>query len=223
MNMAQLFSKSADTYLRALLLSGLLALVGLCVVASQQCEPGYITRVGWAPEQPVPFSHAHHVGGLGLDCRYCHGSVETTPSAGFPPTHTCMTCHSQVWTQAETLAPVRRSYAQNQPLRWTRVYDLPEFVHFRHDIHIFAGVGCEACHGRVDQMPLTRQATALKMKWCLDCHRDPAPHLRPRQHLFDMGWQPPEAPDERAALGEELMKKHAIETDILTNCSTCHY
>jgi len=221
--MAQLFRKSADTYLRALLLSGLLALIGLIVVASEQCEPDYITAVGWAPAQPVPFSHAHHVGGLGLDCRNCHGSVETSPSAGFPPTHTCMSCHSQVWTNAEMLAPVRNSYAENRPLRWTRVYDLPEFVHFRHDIHIFAGVGCQECHGRVDTMPLTRQATALTMKWCLDCHRDPAPHLRPREHIFEMGWRPPEEPGERAALGQRLMKEHAIETDILTNCSICHY
>lgn len=221
--MAQHFSPRADTYLRAAVLTAALLLMGLCVVASEHCEPDYITSVGWAPAQPVPFSHEHHAGSMGLDCRYCHASVETAPSAGFPPTHTCMTCHSQVWTNADMLEPVRQSYAQDKPLRWNRVYNLPKFVYFKHNIHVSAGVGCAECHGRVDRMPLTYLATSLKMKWCLDCHRDPAPRLRPREEVFNMQWKPPDDPDAHKQLGEQLMNERSISTGVLTNCSTCHY
>lgn len=221
--MTQLFSAKSDTYLRVALLTGPLFMLGLIFVASEHCEPDYITRRGWAPAQPVPFSHEHHAGSMGIDCRYCHSSAEVSPSAGIPPTHTCMTCHSQVWSDAQMLEPVRESFAQDKPIRWNRVYKLPEFVHFRHQNHVAAGVGCQSCHGRVDQMPLTSQAVSLKMKWCLDCHRDPAPHLRPPAEVFNMNWEPPDDPGARESLAVELMSARRINTDILTDCSTCHF
>ena len=131
-------------------------------------------------EQPIPFSHAHHVGGLGIDCRYCHTSVETSSFAGIPPTKTCMNCHSQIWSTSPTLEPVRESFRTGVSIQWTRVNDLPDYVYFNHSIHVNKGIGCESCHGRVDRMPLTWQENSLQMDWCLDCHRDPGKHIRPR-------------------------------------------
>ena len=171
-------------------------------------------------DQPVPFSHEHHVGGLGLDCRYCHTSVEKARFAGLPPTETCMTCHSQIWTNAQMLAPVRASLAENKPIRWQRVHKLPGYVYFDHSIHIAKGVGCSTCHGPVHEMKLTRQAAPLTMKWCLDCHRDPAKNLRPRDAVFD-----PELDSLRMtseASGQKLIAAYHIRTDHLTDCSTCH-
>jgi hypothetical protein len=169
--------------------------------------------------QPVPFSHQHHVGGLGIDCRYCHTSVEHSSFAGLPPTETCMTCHSQLYTQAPLLAPVRESLAADAPLRWNRVNYVPDFVYFNHGIHVSQGVGCSTCHGRVDAMPLMWQAHSLFMKWCLDCHRDPAAYVRPRREVFNMEWQPP--PDQRAQ-GLKLVKEYHVNTTQLTDCSMCH-
>ncbi len=179
------------------------------------------TAVGIAIEQPVPFSHAHHVGGLGIDCRYCHTSVERSSFAGLPPTETCMTCHSQIWTNAAMLEPVRASLRDDTPIRWNRVHDLPDFVYFNHAIHVAKGVGCETCHGRVDRMPLMRKAQPLTMGWCLACHRDPAPHLRPHAEVFTMGWTPPRGTDRRA-LGEALMRSYRIHDKTLTHCTICH-
>lgn len=218
--MSQLFARSADTYVRLTMAGVLVALIAGSFVISQTCEPDYVTAVGWAPDQPVPFSHAHHVGGLGIDCRYCHGGVEKTSTAGMPPTHTCMSCHSQVWTNAEMLEPVRHSYQTGEPLEWNRVYALPDFVLFKHNIHVHAGVGCETCHGRVDTMPLTRQAQSLQMQWCLQCHRQPEKYIRPRDEVFTMGWKPPK---NREEMGRKLVKKYDINTEILTDCSICHY
>ncbi len=218
--MSQLFEKSADTYFRLGILGAFLLLLILWAVSTYACQPGYIKRNGWTSPQPVPFSHKHHVGGLGLDCRYCHTSVTNSANAGFPPTHTCMTCHSQVWTHAPVLEPVRQSYRLNRPLHWKRIYNLPDFVMFRHDVHVANGVGCEDCHGRIDKQPLTRQAVSLQMHWCLDCHRHPEEYLRPRSEVFTMGWKPP---DNREALGRKLVKKYGIDEEILTDCSTCHY
>ena len=218
--MAQLFERTSDTYLRLAGACVLVFVVSLSVVGYYQCQPRYITRVNWAPEQPVPFSHAHHVDGLGIHCLYCHHTVEESSSAAYPPTHTCMSCHSQVWTNADLLEPVRTSYQQDEPLAWQRVYDLPEFVFFKHDVHVAAGVGCESCHGRVDQMPLLRQATSLTMSWCLKCHRNPEQFIRPREEVYTMGWQPPE---DRQALGRRLIEEYGIQTENLTDCSICHY
>jgi hypothetical protein len=178
----------------------------------------YWTRTGLAEGQPVPFSHKHHVGGLGLDCRYCHVSVETASTAGMPSSDTCMTCHSQIWTNAPMLAPVRQSLARKAPLRWRRINDLPDYVFFDHSIHIAKGVGCETCHGRVDEMPLTWRTASLHMSWCLDCHRDPAPNLRPRDAVFAMGWRPgPGLPTGKALIGA-----NHIVTAGLTDCTVCH-
>jgi hypothetical protein len=169
--------------------------------------------------QPVPFSHRHHAGELGIDCRYCHSGVETSPRAGLPPTETCMTCHSQIWTNASMLEPVRKSLADGKPIQWTRVAKLPDYVFFRHDVHIAKGVGCETCHGRIDQMALTFRAKSFTMEFCLDCHRDPAPNLRPKDHITDMTWKPPA--DARAK-GEAIAAHEGIRVSELTHCYVCH-
>jgi hypothetical protein len=215
--MAQIFQPSADLVLRLAALSLVLGLAGGLLVwhgslASQ-------APLGQPVEQPVPFSHKHHVGEVGIDCRYCHTSVEEASYAGIPPTRTCMTCHSRLFTGAPMLAPVRQSLTRDQPLHWNRVHVLPDFVYFDHGIHVHQGVGCVTCHGRVDRMPLTYRAEPLTMRWCLDCHRDPAPRVRPRAHVFDMDWQ---FPDDADAPGRQLMDAYGIRTDRLTDCSVCH-
>ncbi len=179
---------------------------------------GYNSQVRYIPPQPVPFSHKHHVSGLGLDCRYCHTAVEVSQSAGIPPTHTCMTCHSQIWTNAEFLAPVRQSLAENKSLRWTQVNTLPDYVYFDHSIHIAKGVGCTECHGPIGDMPLTWKAETLYMSWCLSCHRDPAPHLRPKDQVFNPHWQrTADTPS-----GKELMAAYHIHPETLSDCGVCH-
>jgi hypothetical protein len=180
----------------------------------------YTTQQNMARDQPVQFSHAHHVGAIGIDCRYCHTSVEKAAFAGIPPTKTCMNCHSQIWAQSPYLEPVRASFRNDTSLEWNRVNDLPDFVYFDHSIHVAKGVGCETCHGRVDQMPLMYQAATLQMRWCLDCHRNPEKYLRPKDQVFTMGWQPPV---EQALLGERLKREYHIRgRAVLESCSTCH-
>jgi hypothetical protein len=178
----------------------------------------YVRHRGWTVEQPVPFSHQHHVAGLGIDCRFCHVTVETAADAGLPPTYTCMTCHSQIWTNAALLAPVRDSLANNTPIIWHRVTDLPDYVYFNHKIHIAKGVGCESCHGKIQDMALTRKARTLTMGFCLDCHRDPAPNLRPPDAIFNTDWhRTTEAPSPAA-----LMRHYHVGGRNLTDCSICH-
>ena len=180
----------------------------------------YTTQQNMARDQPVQFSHAHHVGAIGIDCRYCHTSVEKAAFAGIPPTKTCMNCHSQIWAQSPYLEPVRASFRNDTSLEWNRVNDLPDFVYFDHSIHVAKGVGCETCHGRVDRMPLMYQAATLQMRWCLDCHRNPEKYLRPKDQVFTMGWQPP---IEQAVLGERLKREYHIRgRAVLESCSTCH-
>lgn len=179
---------------------------------------GYNDQQRFAPVQPVPFSHKHHVSGLGIDCRYCHTSVDQSSSAGMPSTAVCMTCHSQIWTNAAMLAPDRQSLADNVPIRWTRVYTLPDYVYFDHSIHVAKGVGCTECHGPIGDMPLTSKATTLYMGWCLSCHRDPAPHLRPREEVFNPHWRrTSETPS-----GKTLMAQYHVKTDRLSDCGICH-
>jgi hypothetical protein len=178
----------------------------------------YNTQERFAPEQPIPFSHKHHVSGLGIDCRYCHTTVEKSSDAGMPSTAICMTCHSQVWTNAAMLAPDRQSLADNVPIRWTRVYTLPDYVFFDHSIHIAKGVGCTECHGPIGDMPLTSKATTLYMSWCLSCHRDPAPRLRPREEVFNPHWQRTAS----TPSGEALLAQYHVDTENLTDCGTCH-
>ncbi|WP_431271830.1 cytochrome c3 family protein [Dankookia sp. P2] len=216
---AQLFPPWATLVARLALVSGVLlpfCLVGLLMAL--QYTP-YVTGQTITPEQTVPFSHEHHVGGLGIECRYCHTSVEKSRFAGLPPTHTCMTCHSQLWTNAAVLEPVRRSLAEDRPIRWRRVNALPDYVYFDHSIHVAKGVGCTSCHGPVDTMPLMRQAVPLTMGWCLDCHRNPAPHLRPEGEIFAGHWSPPADQDKR---GAALIDHYGISTEHLADCSVCH-
>ena len=217
--MAQIFSPAADTWLRLFLLGSLAMTAGGTVGIVGFARSSYVTSTDIRPSQPVPFSHRHHAGELGIDCRYCHSGAETAPQAGLPPTETCMTCHSQIWTNASMLAPVRQSLADQKPIHWTRVAKLPDYVFFRHDVHIAKGVGCESCHGRIDEMALTYRAKAFTMGFCLDCHRDPAPSLRPKDHLTDMTWKP-----SRGSRSEqEAMAAHeGIRIGELTHCYVCH-
>jgi hypothetical protein len=218
--MTQIFAPSADTWLRLFSVGGLAALAGGVAVWIAFARSDFYTGADMHPAtQPVPFSHKHHAGDLGIDCQYCHTSVADGPHAGLPPTHTCMTCHSQIWTNASMLEPVRESLAAGKPLLWHRVARLPDYVYFRHDVHIAKGVGCVTCHGRIDKMPLTYRAVALKMEFCLSCHRDPAPNLRPHQFITDMNWKP--AGDARA-LGEQLVKQNGIRVGQLDYCYVCH-
>jgi hypothetical protein len=198
-----------------------LALVGLFLVLGGYVSAGYQTRVGWVREQPVPFSHKHHVGDDGIDCRYCHTSVETSARAGLPATHICMTCHSQLWTGAPMLAPVRQSLASGRPLEWRRVAQLPDYVYFNHSIHISRGVPCVECHGRVDRMPLMARAKPFTMQFCLSCHRDPAPHLRPASQVTRMDWSGYTNREQRA-FAAAAMRRHRIDPAKLDNCELCH-
>jgi hypothetical protein len=175
------------------------------------------TNVGYAPEQPIPYSHAMHAGELGIDCRYCHGPVENGAAATLPPTQTCMNCHHAILPESEKLAPLRQSYATGMPIHWVRVHDLPDFAYFDHSAHVRRGVGCVSCHGRVDEMVVVRQVNTLSMGWCLDCHRHPEAALRPKDKITDMAWAPdPADPD----LGRRLRREYAIQPP--TDCSTCH-
>src|SRR5499426_650452 len=217
--MAQIFNRSANTLARASIFGIVLLLSAVGAALMQLQRSPYVTRQHLAPEQPVPFSHQHHAAGLGLDCRYCHTSVEESSFAGIPPTKTCMNCHAQIWTNAPMLAPVRFSFSSGQSLQWTRVHDLPDFVYFNHSIHVAKGVGCASCHGRVDEMPLMRQSAPLQMEWCLDCHRHPERRVRPRDQVFDLAWQPVD----QATLGARLVREYGIRSARdLTSCSTCH-
>src|SRR5688500_5782987 len=180
----------------------------------------YVNEVGVVRDQPVPFSHKHHVAGLGIDCRYCHTSVETSSFAGIPPTKTCMNCHSQVWADSPMLEPVRSSFRENKPIHWTRVNDLADFVYFDHSIHVRKGVSCQTCHGNVDEMPLMWREQTLHMEWCLRCHRDPAQFVVPRENVFQMlhGER-----TEGGATGQQLVRDYHIDApNKLTNCSVCH-
>jgi hypothetical protein len=215
--MAQLFHRSANNLARISLAA--LPFAGACVLwAAYSIDQGsFITDVDVSRAQPVPFSHKHHVTDDGIDCRYCHTSVETSAVAGLPSTETCMGCHSQIWRNADILAPVRESFQSGESLHWTRVYDLPDFVFFNHSIHVRKGFGCSTCHGRVDQMQLTSKAATLHMQWCLECHREPERFVRPRDQVFNMAYQPP--PDQRE-MGRRLVAEYGLRS--LINCSTCH-
>ena len=218
--MPQLFKPTANTLSRVILLAFVVLVFGGSWVAWAVLWSPYATYVDVPFNQPVPFSHKHHVGDDGIDCRYCHTSVEKSAQAGLPSTDTCMTCHSQIWKDAPILEPVRLSLASNSPMQWNRVHDLPDYVYFDHSIHVAKGIGCSTCHGRIDQMPLTRRTQTLYMRWCLDCHRDPQRYIRPRDKVYDMTWQPSsESRDE----GEKLVAEYQVDTSgRLTNCSTCH-
>jgi hypothetical protein len=180
----------------------------------------YVTNQQMPIEQPIEFDHRHHAGDEQIDCRYCHWTVEESPSAGIPSTTVCMSCHAQVWNKSPYLVEVRRAFFADQPIPWVRVHNLPDFVYFNHAIHVNKGVGCATCHGRIDQMAAVEQSAPLTMAWCLDCHRNPEPHLRPAEFITSMTWVPPEDAAEAAALGKKLAEEYDVHSR--TSCSTCH-
>jgi hypothetical protein len=215
--MAQIFHRSTNTISRVSIYGAVILIAILGYVANVVNQTSYVTEVHNARPQPVPFSHKHHVGELGLDCRYCHSSVEVSSSAGMPPTQTCMACHSQIWTGAAILEPVRASYRDSTPIAWTRVNALPDFVYFNHSIHVAKGVGCTTCHGPVAEMNITWREQSLYMRWCLECHNAPEKYLRPRSEVFNAFYK---APADQEALGKRLMAEYKVQK--LTNCTTCH-
>ncbi|MGO9461738.1 MAG: cytochrome c3 family protein [Rhodomicrobium sp.] len=215
----QIFRPSANVIARSLLVTGALLPFFLIGFTYAVMRSSYQTNQLVVRQQPIPFSHKHHAGELGIACLYCHSGVEKSAFAGIPATHVCMTCHSQIWTNASMLAPVRASLANNIPIRWNRVHVLPEYVYFDHSIHIAKGVGCSTCHGKINEMPLTMQAAPLTMGWCIDCHSDPAPNLRPAAEIFNMGWEPP---GDQEKQGHALLKAYGIRTSGLKECSVCH-
>ncbi len=228
--MAQVFHRSFNVIAKVSIFGSLFLAAGVIWVCLIYARSSYGSNSGVVVPQTVPFSHQHHVGVLGIDCRYCHTEVEHGSFAGIPPTKTCMNCHSQIWIGSEMLYPVRESYRSGKSLRWQRVYNLPGFVYFEHSPHINKGIGCKECHGRIDEMPLTYQVPSLLMEWCLDCHRNPKDHLRPREHVFNMRWSPSDEknpatgqPYTQAEIGEKLYKEYNIPDErYLTSCSTCH-
>lgn len=215
--MAQIFHRSTNTISRVSVFGGIGIIVVLVATLAAINRSSYVTEVGVARSQPVQFSHKHHVSDDGIDCRYCHTSVEESSFAGIPSTKICMNCHTQIWAESPILEPVRESFRTGKSLEWTRVHNLPGFVYFDHSIHVHKGVGCTTCHGRVDQMPLMWRENTLYMEWCLECHRNPEQFVRPRDQVFNMDWQPPA---DQIALGQKLVQQYKIEN--LTSCSVCH-
>ena len=216
--MSQIFPPSANSYARGSIIGVLVLLGTLGLTLDRLSRSPYVTRADTVREQPVQFSHQHHNGGLGIDCRFCHTSVEKAASAGIPPTKTCMNCHSQIWLTSPYLEIVRTSFRDDKPLHWTRVHDLPDFVYFNHSVHVKKGMGCATCHGRVDRMPLMLQKASLQMGWCLECHRNPAKYVRPRDKITDMEYQLSDR--DQLEVGQRLVKEYQIQS--LTSCSTCH-
>src|SRR4029078_463337 len=187
--MAQFFKRSANNIARISMVM-VVVLGGVAFyVYTQVARSSYLTGQFLEKQQPVQFSHKHHVGDDGIDCRYCHATVETTATASMPPTQTCMNCHSQLWSDSPYLDPVRASFRENKPIEWQRVHDLPEYVYFNHSIHVAKGVGCSTCHGQIDNMPAVYQENTLQMEWCISCHRAPENLIRPKSEIFNMQWQ----------------------------------
>jgi hypothetical protein len=216
--MSQIFRRSANAIAHFSLVGAGLVVASLGFVILLLMRSDYVTGANAHVTQPIQFSHMHHAGGMGIDCRYCHTSVEQSSFANIPPTKTCMNCHSQIYPDAPILEPVRASFQSGESLEWTRVHDLPDFVYFNHSIHIKKGVGCETCHGRIDQMQGIYQVKSLQMEWCLDCHRAPEKYVRPRAAVFEMGYEP--AGGDQLEVGRRLVTEYQIQS--LTSCSTCH-
>jgi len=220
--MAQVFHPVMNTIAKASIFGAVFIIAFVAWAAAEWYVSPYFTQVNVPREQPLQFSHEHHVSGLGIDCRYCHSSVEESSFAGIPSTKVCMSCHSQIWTSAPILEPVRASWRTGTPIRWTRVHDLPDYAYFDHSIHVAKGIGCASCHGDVQNMPLTFKTATLHMTWCLDCHRAPEKNIRPRDQVFNMDWHPPLGTTQDQ-LGRELVKEYGIRDAVtLSNCSICH-
>ena len=250
--MAQIFHRSSNTIALVSLFGVFVAPVGLILGMSGITRSPANTNVGIALEQPIPFSHEHHVTELGIDCRYCHTSVEKSASAGIPPTQTCMSCHSQIWTNSPLLLPVRESYKENKPLVWNRLNKVPDFVYFNHSIHVNRGINCNRCHGPVQKMMLTYKGNPFQMRWCLECHRSPEKNIyqsaeakksgiSPREQVFDLYWKYQAgtklSPREQSLAdgfddynpsqkevdqGEKLVEHYGVKTKQLADCSICH-
>lgn len=206
-----------NTISRVSLVGAVLLIGGLGYLGWAFNQSPYYTNAKLQLEQPVPFSHKHHTMDDGIDCRYCHTSVEKSSFAGIPPTETCMTCHSQIWTNASMLEPVRASYATGQSLEWARVNALPDFVYFNHSIHVKKGIGCTTCHGQLGEMPITWKENTLYMRWCIDCHKHPEQYVRRREDVFKAVYHPPA---NQVEMGRQLVREYKIRT--FTNCETCH-
>ncbi|HEX8708989.1 MAG TPA: cytochrome c3 family protein [Pyrinomonadaceae bacterium] len=218
--MPQIFHHSTNTLAKLSIFGAIFILLAVVWAVAQINRSSWNTGAYVEREQPVQFSHKHHVGDDGIDCRYCHTSVETSNTAGMPPTQTCMNCHSQIWADSPYLEPVRESWKTGKPIEWTRVHDLPDYVYFNHSIHVNKGVGCSSCHGDVANMPLMYQASSLQMEWCLSCHRNPEKFVRPADQIYNTAYQPPA---NQAELGARLVKENKIQDPfVLTSCSTCH-
>jgi hypothetical protein len=215
--MSQIFHRSTNTIARVSIFGAAFIVAGLLGLFDEINRSPWVTEARVAREQPIQFSHERHVAGNGIDCRYCHTSVEESSFAGIPPTRTCMNCHSEIFADSPYLEPVRQSFRSDRSIEWTRVHDLPDFVYFNHSIHVNKGVGCTTCHGQVDRMPLMWQEKSLQMEWCLDCHRNPERYVRPRSEVFSVDYA---APANQLELGGRLVVQYHIQK--LTSCSTCH-
>ena len=218
--MPQVFHPSTNAFSRVSIFGSVFFIAGLAWALAVFFRSSFNTKVNIPVEQPVQFSHEHHVAGLGISCQYCHSSVETSAFAGIPSTQTCMTCHSQIWADSPMLEPVRESDQTGQPIPWNRVNDIADFTYFNHQIHVVKGIGCETCHGRLDQMPLTWKEHTLFMEWCLDCHRAPEKYIRPREEVYTLGWAPAE---NQLSLGRRLIEEYDVRpVDQLDDCTICH-
>lgn len=219
--MPQVFHPATNTIARISMLLVVLLLATSGWLMAAIVRSSYATQADVVRDQPIPFSHKHHVQEIGIDCRYCHATVEEGAFAGMPSTETCMGCHSQIWADSPLLAPLRTSFREDQPIRWTRVHDLPDFAYFNHSIHVAKGVACSTCHGRVDEMPLMWRVETLHMDWCLNCHRHPERYIGPRDQVFALS-QPPTDANPKIS-GDELVRQYGIDNPTkLTNCSICH-
>ena len=218
--MAQLFHRGANNLAKISILLAIVVAGSAFYVYTQVARSTYLTNRYKERQQPVQFSHKHHTGDDGIDCRYCHTIVETSHSAGIPPTQTCMNCHNELWKDSPYLEPVRASYRENKPIEWERVHDLPEYAYFNHSIHVAKGVGCSTCHGQIDEMPAVYQENTLQMEWCLQCHRNPEKYIRPKSEIYNMNWKDADlSADERSKLKQDYKIR---STEMLTSCSTCH-
>ncbi len=215
--MAQLFHPSANSIAKVSIAAAVILVFSTIGIAYVIDRGPWVTDVGVAPVQPIFFSHKHHVKDDGIDCRYCHTSVENSGYAGLPPTETCMSCHSQIWNNASVTEPIRQSWASGKSIEWTRVHDLPDYVYFNHSIHIAKGVGCSTCHGQINEMPWVYKVNTLYMNWCLNCHRNPSAYLRPKTEIFNMDYK---FPDNQAEVGAQLAKENHVQS--LVDCATCH-
>jgi hypothetical protein len=215
--MSQIFHRSTNTIARVSIFGAAFIVAGLLGLFDEVNRSPWVTQARVARDQPIQFSHERHVAGNGIDCRYCHTSVEESSFAGIPPTKTCMNCHSEIFSGSPYLEPVRQSFRSDRSIEWTRVHDLPDFVYFNHSIHVNKGVGCTTCHGQVDRMPLIWQEKSLQMEWCIDCHRNPEQYVRPRSAVFSVDYT---APSNQLELGRQLVAQYNIQK--LTSCSTCH-